>query len=117
MIKRTPVTLGQLIDQICDLVRQKGEEALLPDYGWCVYSAAKPSLTTVCYVDDYPDINDDDEEIFPPFVVENHLKMIYRDELIQDVILNCLFQKPEVSPKEIMAALDYYDEHDCFMEL
>ena len=43
--------------------------------------------------------------------------MIYHDELIQDVILNYMFQKPNASPEEIMVALDYYDEHDCFMEL
>ena len=75
------------------------------------------SLDSKCYIDDYPDINDNDEEIYPEFIADNGLELIYRDKLIQDVVISCLEQKKSVSLEEIMIAINYYDENDCFLKL
>ncbi|WP_320713238.1 hypothetical protein [Enterobacter cloacae] len=45
---------------------------------FCVYTKeyeafAKEEL--VCYLDNYPVISDDDEEVYPDFVVENSLEL------------------------------------------
>ena len=88
---------------------------------YCIYSQLSDSddlkLDTICYIDDYPEITDDDEEIFPQFVVENSLNMLFREELVQDVIHNVIHQKSSPSEQEIIKAISYYSKNDSFMNL
>ena len=88
---------------------------------YCIYSQLHDSddlrLDTICYIDNYPEIIDDDEEVFPDFVVKNSLNLLFREELVQDVMHNALWQKPSASEEEILKATTYYSKNDSFMNL
>ena len=45
------------------------------------------------------------------------MELIYRDEIIQDVIIACLNQKSNATIDEIVRALFYYEEYDNFLVL
>ncbi len=116
--RRIPLTMLEIIHSIREQYISCGEDEVYADSGWCVYSASeKPGLRTECYVDEYPDITDDDEEILPPFALEHRLGFVFRDEMVQDVVISCLCQKEDALPEEIMNALDYYNQNDCFLKL
>lgn len=86
---------------------------------YCIYCKGgieTPTLNTVCYLDDYPEIDDDDEETYSQFVVSNNLELLFREELIQDVILNVNHQVQGPTNEQIMQAINYYNENDTFMD-
>lgn len=66
-------------------------------------------------MDDYPDVDDNDQEIYTDFIVENNLVMFYSGEQFEDVISNMLSHKMDASIEELIAAINYYREHDAFM--
>lgn len=104
------MTLEQLINNI------KTNEKRL---SFCVYGAIPSedaTLATYCVIDDYPQISDNDEEIFPVSVVKAGLKFWYRDELLEDVIVNATSRNPEITNEKILKAVNHYDEHDTFMQ-
>lgn len=41
----------------------------------------------ICYLEDYPEITDEDEEIFPEFVVKEGLVFLYSGENFESVNL------------------------------
>ena len=61
MILRKPIKVEKLID----LVREHGEDSDL----FCVYGESADgdnfTLDSICFLDDHPEITDDDEELFP----------------------------------------------------
>lgn len=87
---------------------------------YCIYSSIYDSkncnLDTICYLDEYPEITDDDKEIYPAFAANNSLELLFRDELVQDVVLSVLEQKSSATKNEILMAIQYYDENDDFMD-
>lgn len=86
-------------------------------FDYCVYgkgSSDDATLETACFIDFYPEITDDDEEIFPATVIDQSLDFWFRDELLEDVVFNALKQKPSASPEEILQAIKYYNHHDSF---
>lgn len=83
---------------------------------WCIYSNTNEiSLGTICYLEDYPEINDEDEEFYSQFIVDNALELICYDETIQDVLISALNQNKDLSNLDLLNALNYYLEHDNFI--
>lgn len=109
----------EVINYIKTLFLEKGVDAVFKDNNWCVYAASDIiTLTDICYIDEYSDFDDDDEnEILPDFIEENDLEFVFREELLQDVIINALEQKPDASLSELFAAINFYSEKDNFMQL
>lgn len=109
---REPITLYDLFE----IIRAKSDKGV----SYCVYSCLtdtdEAALDTICYLDEYADINDD-EEVFPSFVVKNGLNFLFREELLQDVITNALHQKPSASNQEILEAVKFYNSKDAFISL
>ncbi len=64
----------------------------------------------------HPEITGDDREIYPEFVVKHGLSLLFREELVQDVIHNVLHQKPSATDQEILEAIIFYDTNDTFMD-
>ena len=56
----------------------------------------------VCYLEDYPEITDDDEEVFPEFVAEEGLVLLYSGENFEAVISGAFDQKLNPSMKEFI---------------
>ncbi len=63
---------------------------------YCIYAALDDSAD-LTYRDSYPEITGDDREIYPEFVVKHGLSLLFREELVQDVIHNVLHQKPSAT--------------------
>lgn len=84
---------------------------------YCVYgksSSDDATLETICTIDLYPEITDNDEELFPAAVIDQSLDFWFRDEPLEDVVCNALKQKPSASADEILHAIKYYNHHDSF---
>ncbi len=116
--KQKSYKLSEVVNILRDLYFKGGNEAIYSNSGWCLYLKAEEiNLDTVCYIDNYPDFDDDDEETYPLYVIENDLDFKYRDELLQDVICSALYSKSNATNEELMNAVFYYDKHDSFLEL
>jgi len=68
-------------------------------------------------IDEYSEITDDDEEIFPKYITQNNLEFWFTDELLEDVTFNTLKQKASATNEEILKAIKYYNDRDSFMKL
>ncbi|TBN36345.1 hypothetical protein [Pseudomonas sp. BGI-2] len=87
---------------------------------YCVYgrgSSDQATLETECSIDEYSEITDDDEEIFPESITQKNLEFWFTDELLEDVTFNALKQKASVTNEEILRAIKHYNEYDSFMKL
>lgn len=71
----------------------------------------------MCYIDVYPDFTDDDDEILPEFIINNHCQLVYRDEMLQDIIISALGRKKDVTNEELMKAINYYESNDTFLKI
>ena len=107
-----PITMATLIQVVRDrLDREKN---------YCVYGRGDSDaadLNSDCFLGDGPEITNNYEEIYPGFVIQNGLEFWCMDELVQDVVDNALHQNASVSDELILAAIKYYDNKDCFMQL
>lgn len=109
-------TLRKLIADLCQQYHLEGEKSFILDSGWCIYSSdIIMSLDSECYIDKYPDYDEDDNEILPEYMIKNRMSLIYTDEVIQDVVSNAIYQKSDITCEEIKMALDYYEKYDNFI--
>lgn len=110
-----------VVEELKRLYLEQGKQALYDDSGWCVYVGEEDiegiDLDSMCYIDEYPDITEDNEEIMPEFILEKGFEFAYRDEMLQDVIISALGRKKDITNEELMEAIDYYDNYDTFMEV
>jgi hypothetical protein len=87
---------------------------------YCVYgkgSSDQATLESDCVIDEYSEITDDDEEIFPESITQNNLEFWFTDELLEDVTFNVLKQKKSATNEEILKAIKHYNDRDSFMDL
>ena len=118
MEKEVKTTLRNNLLEICEQYKTMSESEIYSSIGWCVYSAEEDiDIDTECYIDDYPNFDDDDNELPLAFVEQNGLKFCFSDENILDVVGACLHQKRDASVEELMQSLEYYMEKDTFLEL
>lgn len=111
-------TIEDVINAIKDLYNSGGEDAVISDNDWCLYvSDMELNLASECCIADFPEIDDDtDEETYPDFAIEHEMDSCLLPELVQDVVLSALEQKKDATNVEILEALNYYLDNDCFME-
>ncbi|APC40314.1 DUF7716 domain-containing protein [Clostridium estertheticum] len=109
----------QIINELRNIYLQDGSKKLYQDNNWCVYSQLdNVELKSNCYIDEYPEIDDTSfEEKSPSFIEERELQLIFRDELLQDVIVSTLSRKENASNEELLESIHYYDDNDTFLEL
>lgn len=87
---------------------------------YCIYGEGDSDDITLedkCVIDEYAQISDDDEEIFPERILNKKLEFWFTDELLENVVFNALKQKPSASNDELLDALKYYNQRDSFMML
>ena len=110
---RKPYQLQQLIDTLSKRLNADG----FTDANFCLY-ANESTLTSelICYLEFYPTISDDDEEIYPDFVIQNSLELLYYGQQFEDVIINILNQKIDANIDDYISGLDYYSKHDTFKD-
>lgn len=68
------------------------------------------------YVADYPDIDDNDKEIYPEIVCSKNLHYLYSGQQFVDVIDTVIEQKPSALLDDFVRALNHYSMNDDFLE-
>jgi len=93
-----PYKLNEIINTVAKKLKENGIENQLiyEDMGFYVYTKewedlAKPDI--ICYLDNPPEIDDEDNEIYPSFVIKENLKMFISDGNLEDIIYSALLQK------------------------
>ncbi|MFW0767451.1 hypothetical protein ACN0IV_16635 [Trabulsiella odontotermitis] len=67
------------------------------------------------FISDYPKV-ENDKEIYPLAVQQKNFSYIYSGEQFADVISSVSEQKPSATSEEYIRALNYYLEHDDFLD-
>ncbi|WP_285426624.1 MULTISPECIES: hypothetical protein [unclassified Pseudomonas] len=83
----------------------------------CVYAeedVGEISQSLACYLDRYPEIVDD-TEVHSDFVCNNNLELLYYGQQFKDVVDHVYDQKPSATLGDVIAALNYYMDHDDFL--
>lgn len=117
-----PYKLGELVTILSDAIMAEGLDKTL-NYeitDFCLYTREYEEFASadlVCYLEHYPDVDDYDEEIYPDFVVKENLRLFYSGEHFEDVVHHVLSHKNKPSMEECIKALNYYREHDAFLNL
>lgn len=100
--------------EIIDYVKSVGEE----DDDFCIYGEEREGLEVSgrYFISDYPDVNDDDKEIYPEPVISASLSYLYSGQQFVDVVTLVLEQKSDATYEDYVNALNYYDVNDEFMD-
>lgn len=117
--KQVAYKLSDVITIFRNMILENGIDNFLDNLDLCVYTidfVEEASNDTICYMDDYPDVDDNDQEIYTDFVTKNKLVMFYSGEQFEDVINNTLYQKSDATIEEFIFALNYYRDNDNFAD-
>ena len=108
MRKHQESTLEQIIQQL--RVDQLSSD------NFCLYGMEDGELKLNClyWVSDYPDVVED-RDVYPADARDQDLQLVYYGEQLIDVLAVALEEKPDASHKDLVEALNYYNQHDCFM--
>ena len=108
MRKHQELSLEEIIEQL------RADQLTSDDF--CLYGKedGELALARSYWVSDYPDVVDDCD-VYLADVAEQNLQLVYYGEQLIDVISVALEEKPDASPQDLVEALNYYQQHDCFM--
>ena len=108
MRKHQELSLEQIIEQM------RVDESSSDDF--CLYGKedGELALERLYWVSDYPDAVED-RDVYPADVAEQDLQLVYYGEQLFDVLSVALEEKPNASHQDLVDALNYYNEHDIFM--
>ncbi len=83
---------------------------------FCLYGkeGGELALERLYWVSDYPDVVED-RDVYPTEVTEQDLQLVYYGEQLIDVLSVALEEKPDASLQDLVDALNYYNQHDIFM--
>ena len=100
-----------------DLIIKIVQEGYIKD-NFCLYTKEYEAIATLeltCYLERYPEVSDDDEEVYPDYVEQNELELFFYGDQFMDVLRSALNQKPSATVDELISALNYYLENDAFI--
>lgn len=108
MRKHQELSLGQIIQQL--RVDQLSSD------NFCLYGKedGELKLDSLYWVSDYPDVVED-SDVYPADATDQHFQLVYYGEQLIDVLAVALEEKPDASLQDLVEALKYYQQHDCFM--
>ena len=109
MRKHQELSLEQIIEQV------RVNEYSSDDF--CLYGKedGELALDRLYWVSDYPDVVED-SDVYPTEVTEQDLQLVYYGEQLIDVLAVALEEKPDASCRDLVEALNYYQQHDSFMK-
>ena len=108
MLKYQELSLEQIIEQV------RVDQLVSDDF--CLYGKedGELELARLYWVSDYPDVVED-RDVYPTEVTEQDLLLVYYGEQLIDVLAVALEEKPDASHQDLVEALNYYQQYDCFM--
>jgi hypothetical protein len=85
---------------------------------FCLYGPSNAMLQPhqLCWLDNYPDVSDDGEEILPEQVLKQGLAYLYSGQHLADVVHNVRQQNNHASMSDYCRALDFYAKNDTFLD-
>ena len=87
------------------------------DDNFCIYGSDGELFgEKESFVSGYPQVDQNDKEVYPQDAVSRGLSYIYSGEQFADVILSVIEQKPSPSNQDFIDALNYYLENDDFLD-
>ncbi|RUT71309.1 hypothetical protein D0817_05385 [Flavobacterium cupreum] len=88
------------------------------DDNFCLYGETDDRLRAdgIYYIADYPDVDDNDKEVYPQIVQSKKLHYLYSGEQFADVVDSVLEQNQSASLDEFVKALNYYSANDDFLD-
>ena len=109
MRKHQELSLEQIIEQM------RVDKLSSDDF--CLYGKedGELALARLYWVSDYPDVVED-SDVYPTEVTEQDLQLVYYGEQLIDILAVALEEKPDASHQDLVDALNYYQQHDCFMK-
>ena len=118
MIHNTKCTMKEVLLSIKEKYLQEGERAVEEDNDWYIYEPDDIlSLSTPCYIAPRPEFDENEDEIFPEYAIENNMDYSIMPELVTDVVINAIDQKRDATEEELLKALNYYLDADAFIKL
>ena len=110
---RKPYRLQEIIEIVSKNIANNG----FTDSNYCLYSNEDIAQSEqLCYLELYPTIDGDGEEVYPDFVKDKSLDIFYYGQQFEDVLMSVFDQKSSASIKDYIDALNYYIENDTFMD-
>ena len=108
MRKYQELSLEQIIEQV------RMDKLVSDDF--CLYGKedGELALDRLYWVSNYPDVVED-RDVYPADASDQHLQLVYYGEQLIDVLAVALEEKPNASHQDLVEALNYYNQHDCFM--
>ena len=109
----TALNLSEIIEYSID------NPLALDDY--CIYIKIKKNNSEeienfICYVSDYSEVDDNDNETYPDFVRNNGLELFISGENFEDIRTNTLHQKTNATVNDFVFNLNYYLQYDTFFD-
>lgn len=111
-----------VLSDFIPFVQAKKDRALTYDSNY-YYSVYVPdhfdslSAEMTVYIGDTSEIDEDDNEIYPPEVLEMNFWFGYSCDNFQDVIDLATKQNPNVSISQIVTCLNHYSQYDNFLDI
>jgi hypothetical protein len=75
------------------------------------------SANMICLLEETLEINYEDRELSPDFIVKNKLSFLYSGENFEAVTSSAYSYKKHPSMNEIISGLNHYREYDDFLKL
>ena len=108
MRKHQELSLEQIIKQV------RANQLSSDDF--CLYGKedGELALDSLYWVSAYPDVVED-SDVYLTEVTEQDLQLVYYGEQLIDVLAVALEENLDASHQDLVEALNYYQQHDCFM--
>lgn len=103
------------LEELITYVKEKADRSI--SYDIYTKNGDDFSEKEIVFVDSTIQVDDNDKEVYPPEVIKNSLQYAYSGDQFQDVIDLAIRQKPTATTLEIINALNYYSEHDDFLDM
>ncbi|MFI8146610.1 hypothetical protein [Acinetobacter sp. ABJ_C5_2] len=107
------------IEDFINLVKEKKERLPNYDFDYCYAVYAKDDnvrLHDEVFIGNSVDFDENDNEVYPAFVITNGYHYFCSDQNIQDVVDLALRQDAAVSNEKLIDALNYYIDNDDFKD-
>lgn len=92
----------------------------LSNSNFCLYTQEETDYAykkLQCYLDEYPSVNENDEEIFPKLVMKINMEFFVSGEQVANVLLSLKEKKENFSIDDAINALNFFLDNDSFISV
>ena len=105
--------------EFSDIIEMK-KQKLNSNVSYCIYSEItdldRLELNSICYLGDCPKIEEGKRSL-PEQAEQKGLNLLFAQEMVQDIILNALHQKKNVTDQQILSAIKHFARNNSYLQL